>query len=80
METQDDRISFGIATLIAYDQQCAAVPLHFKQMAQVTLDGVPPGAFKAATDKVLTTYRTAGPAIWCATNKPVVERAMRAYR
>jgi hypothetical protein len=76
----DESVATGAATLIAYDQQCGKVPLAFMHMLNEELATVPASVFKAATEKVLASYKSAGPAAWCAVNRRVVEPAMAAFR
>lgn len=66
--------------MMAYDLKCEKAPLAFKSMMDHALKTVSTAAFKAATEKVLAFYNSAGPAAFCAANKPVMDRAMAEYR
>jgi hypothetical protein len=72
----DENVATGIATFIAYDAKCEHVPIAFQEMVVATIKTIPTKTFEAAMDKVAAFYNKAGPAKFCAINKPVIDKAM----
>lgn len=66
----------GIATIIAYDQQCEKLPRAVERAAMEALETIPTSAFKTATSKVMSQYQREGAMAWCKITKPVIEGAM----
>ena len=72
----DENIATGIATFIAYDEKCEHVPIAFQEFVVAAIKTVPTKTLEAAMDKVAAFYNKAGPAKFCAINKPVIDKAM----
>ena len=72
----DENAATGIATFMAYDLKCERVPVAFKEMLFAAMETVPTKTLEAAMDKVAAFYNKAGPAKFCAINKPVIDKAM----
>jgi hypothetical protein len=76
----DATVADGIAGMIAYDTACESVPRVFMKMLEDVVVTLPTAAIEAANEKMLASYRAAGPARWCAAMKPVMQNAMRNVR
>jgi hypothetical protein len=75
-KSENERVADGIATVIAYDAECAPVPVAIKRMANEANITLPGQTLLAARLRTTEFFLKVGRVQFCASMKTVIERVI----